>query len=142
MLAQKYFMRNKFENIPQKILSNINEMGMDECLLLTELEGQYFNALYQVEEKEFNLSGKKVGFLTGNTGKTKTNKKMYFIAERHRLNSNYSPNAGTLYIFTAEQKTESGGYDAAIVYWSKILLTVEQVIKRLKKETLETSIIE
>jgi hypothetical protein len=134
MLAQEYFMKNKFENIPQNILSNINKMGMDECLLLTELEGQYFNALYQVAEKEFNLSGRKVGFFTGNVGKNKTNKKLYFISERNRLELNNSPLSGKLYIFNAAQKEESGGYDAAIVYYTKKLLSIKEVVKRLKNQ--------
>ena len=30
MLAQVYHMRNKYENIPQDILSNIDKMGMDD----------------------------------------------------------------------------------------------------------------
>jgi hypothetical protein len=133
MSAQEYFMRNGFENIPQNVLSNIDKMGMDECLLLTELEGQYFNALYQVEEKEFNLSGKKVGFLTGNVGKNKSNKKRYFISEKNRLELNHSPLFGKLYIFNAVQKMRSGGYDAAIVYYTKKLLSLEEVVKRLRE---------
>jgi hypothetical protein len=134
MSAQEYFMKNKFENIPQNLLSHIDEMGMDECLLLTELEGQYFNALYQVNEKEFNLSGKKVGFLTGNVGKNKSNKKIYFEGERSRLKLNHSPLFGKLYIFNSDQKAENGGYDAAIVYYTKKLLSIKEVIKRLKEK--------
>jgi hypothetical protein len=133
MSAQEYFMRNKFENIPQNILSNIDKMGMGECLSLTELEGQYFNALYQVAEKEFDMSGKNVGFLTGNIGKNKSNKKIYFEGERSRLELNRSPLFGKLYIFNAAQKEENGGYDAAIVYYTKKLLSIRDVVKRLKR---------
>jgi len=46
----------------------------------------------------------------------------------------YLHNGENLYIFNATQKEESGGYDAAIVYWSKFILPVEKVIKRLKKK--------
>jgi hypothetical protein len=134
MLAQEYFRRNKFEDIPQNILSNIYKMGIDTCLLLTELEGQYFNALYQVAEKEFNMSGKKVGFLTGNVGKNKSNKKIYFEWERSRLELNHLPLFGKLYIFNAAQKKESGGYDAAIVFYTKKLLSIKEVVKRLKEQ--------
>ena len=133
MLAQVYHMQQRsFKNIPDCVLNNINKMGIDDNPLLTELEGEYFNALYQVPEKEFNLSGKKVAFFTGSLGKTESNKVRYFIIERDRLKCNYSPSIGTLYIFNAQQKAESGGYDAAIVYWNKKLLTIEEVVRRLK----------
>jgi hypothetical protein len=66
MLAQIYTTRNKFENIPKDILDNIDKMRMDECIFLTDLEGRYFNALYQIEEGKFNLFSKKICFLTGN----------------------------------------------------------------------------
>jgi hypothetical protein len=107
-------------------------MGMDEDSLLTDLEGEYFNALFQVNEENFNLCGKKIGFLTGVDGSTKSNKKEYFISERHRLSSNHSPLFGWLYIFNAVQKKESGGYDAAIVFYTKKKLTIKEVIKNLK----------
>jgi hypothetical protein len=37
-------------------------------------------------------------------------------------------------ILNNNQKKESGGYDAAIVYWSKIAIPVEKVIERLKQK--------
>ena len=136
MLAQVHHMQQRdFKHIPVEILNNISEMGRDDNLLLTELEGKYFNALYQIDEKEYSLSNKKVFFFTGSLGKTKSNKKDYFIIERDRFRFNdyYSPNVGTLYIFDAIQKAESGGYDAAIVYWSKRLVPIKEVVKRLKE---------
>ncbi|GHU64360.1 hypothetical protein FACS1894123_08880 [Bacteroidia bacterium] len=137
MSAQVYHMRNKYENIPTEILNNIDKMGMDECLFLTELEGKYFNALSNIDEEEFNFCGKKVAFFKGNVGSIKINKKIYFINERARLKvTDYSciDYFGVLYIFNAEQKAESGGYDAAIVYVSKKLNSIEEVIKRLKNQ--------
>ena len=121
MSTQVYYMRNEFKNIPCEILNNINKMGIDDNLLLTELEGKYFNALYQ-----------KVAFFTGSLGKTKSDKKMYFAGEKSNFRLNNSPNVGTLYIFNAEQKEQSGGYDAAIIYWSKRLVPIKEVVKRLK----------
>lgn len=134
MLAQVYPMTNDFENIPKNVLNNIDKMGMDECLLLTELEWKYFRTLYRMTEKEFNLCNKKVGFLTGSLGSNKSNKKEYFISERNRLNSNYSPTFGWLYIFNATQKEETGGYDAAIVFYTKKKLSIKEVVKRLKEK--------
>lgn len=82
MLAQVYPIINRFENIPQNLLNDMNKMGMDECLLLTDLEGKYFNALSLIAETEFDCCNKKVYFLTGNVGSIKSNKKTYFIEER------------------------------------------------------------
>jgi hypothetical protein len=137
MLAQVYHMINKYENISTEILNNIDKMGMDESLFLTELEGKYFNALSKIDEKEFNFCGKKVAFFKGNVGSIKINKKIYFINERERLKvTNYSCSDyfGVLYIFDASQKEESGGYDAAIVYVSKKLNSTKEVVKRLKEQ--------
>lgn len=107
-------------------------MGVDECLSLTDLEGRYFNALFQVDA-DINLSGEKVCFLIGEIGTNKSDKKTYFMIERRRVHSNSSPCYSVLYVLNAAQKERSGGYDAAIVYGSKKLLSVKEVIKRLRK---------
>jgi hypothetical protein len=52
--------------------------------------------------------------------------KKHFVDEKHPCDN------GTLYIFDETQKKESGGYDAAIVYWSKCLIPIQDVVKRLK----------
>lgn len=135
MSAQVYHMQQKnFKNIPDSVLNKIDKMGTDGLLFLNEPEGQYFNALYQISGKGVDLSYKKVAFLTGSLGKTESNKANYFIVERDRLKCAYFPSIGTLYIFNAQQKAESGGYDAAIVYWNKKSLTIKEVIKRLKRK--------
>lgn len=38
------------------------------------------------------------------------------------------------------QKAESDGYDAAIVYWSKFLLPIEDVIKKLQGKHFRKSL--
>ena len=53
MMAQVYRMINKYENIPQCILSEVEKMGVDESSTLTELEGKYFNAISQISRTEF-----------------------------------------------------------------------------------------
>ena len=132
MSAQVYHLMNKYENIPKNILNDIHKMGMDESLILTELEGKYFNAISNIDEKEFNFYGKKIAFLTGNVGSIKSVKKEYFLTERLRTNYTDTVWFGTLYIFDAVQKKESGGYDAAIVSDSKKKLKISKVIKNIK----------
>lgn len=135
VLAQVYHMQQtSFKNFSDDILDNIDKMGVNDDSLLTELEGKYFNTLYKLPKENFNLSGKKVAFFTGSLGKTKSNKRKYFAGERERLQFSYSPNFGTLYIFNATQKEENGGYDAAIVYWCKFMLSVNDVMKNMNKK--------
>ena len=54
--------------------------------------------------------------------------------EKHSPNANYPCDNGTLYTFNAVQKSESDGYDAAIVYWNKFVTPIETVVERLKKK--------
>lgn len=134
MTAQVYVLKNKFENIPKSILNNIDKMGLDESLTLTDLEGEYFNAISNIDKKKFDFCEKKIAFLTGNVGSIKSNKKAYFFTERLRTNYNDTICFGFLYIFDTVQKNESGGYDAAIVSSSKKRLSTKEVIKRLNKQ--------
>lgn len=51
---------------------------------------------------------------------------------------NQTPNSSTLYIFDKEQGKRPGGYDAAIIYWSKVLVPIDELISRLRgKNDLE-----
>ena len=75
-------MRNEFKNIPCEILNNINKMGIDDNLLLTELEGKYFNALYQIDKQEYSLCCKKVAFLQAVLVKQKVIRKCILQGKR------------------------------------------------------------
>jgi hypothetical protein len=104
----------------------------EENLLLNATEGAYLNKIFETARNGFDFTNKKAGFImiSGEKGKTH-----YFdMHKKHSTNANDSCDNGTLYIFNAEQKAASGGYDAAIVYWSKFAVPVGQVIKRLKNK--------
>ena len=106
-------------------------MGIDGIPVLNEFEGNYFNNLFKVDPQASNLIGKRICFLRGGSLKTKAD---YFNETRDRYKQNYSIIGGSaLYVFDETQKKESGGYDAAIVYWSKFAIPMEDVIKRLKE---------
>jgi hypothetical protein len=63
-----------------------------------------------------------------------SNHEHYFdMQAKQSINGNYPCDNGTLYIFDATQKAESGGFDAAITYWNKFVIPIEEVVKRLKK---------
>lgn len=85
------------------------------------------NFIFKIDTNNFNLVGKKVGFIR--------NKADYFKQRQERFYRDSTTVGGSgLYIFNTTQKEESGSYDAAIVYWSKKLLTIEEVVKRLKRK--------
>jgi len=119
-----------FENIQKEVLEQLDMMGVNSKSLLNSHEGMYLNVIFLECRGEFDLTGKKVGFILRGG---KSDKKEYFDMERERFIHGETPNGGKLYVFDSIQKEESGGYDAVIVYWSKVLLSVEDVIDRLKR---------
>jgi hypothetical protein len=120
-----------FNEVPKDILKPLDKMGDDNSQLLNKFEGAYLNIIFKDSLNGYDFTGKKVGFIYSGA---KSNKKEYFDLERNRFNRNNTPNGGVLYIFNTDQKAKSGGYDAAIVYWGKILMPVEKVVKRLKEK--------
>jgi len=118
-----------FNDIPKDILNQLDKMGVDGSSLLNSYESAYFNIVFKENLNGFDFTGKKVGFIYSGA---RSNKKEYFDLEKDRFKRNNTPNRGTLYIFDETQKKESGGYDAAIVYWSKRLIPIQDVVKRLK----------
>ena len=120
---------HNFDDIPKDILNQLDKMGVDELSLLNSYESAYFNVVFKENSKEFDFTEKKVGFIYSGA---RSNKKEYFDLEKDRFNRSNTPNGGTLYIFDDAQKEQSDGYDAAIVYWSKRLIPIQDVIKRLR----------
>ncbi|MDR2913473.1 MAG: hypothetical protein LBV74_01325 [Tannerella sp.] len=116
------------------------EQQTDEVeMLLNETEGAYLNKIFETTRKDFDFTNKKIRFFTGSSGGIRSSKEHYFdMQEKHATNADSPCDNGTLYIFDAAQKAESGGYDAAIVYWSKFLLPIEKVVERLKEQRNKT----
>ena len=115
---------DNFSEIPKYLLENMDKMGVDSSSILNEYEGRYFNCIFKTDSLDFNLVGKKVGFLRSKVD--------YFRQTRSRDRNFTTVGGSYLYIFNAAQKEDSGGYDAAIIYWSKFALPVKTVVKRLK----------
>lgn len=118
-----------FNEISIEYISQYDKMGVDDSPLLNEYESDYFNYVYKESLNKFDFSGKKIGFIYSGA---KSNKKEYFDLEKKRFKHGETPNLGVLYIFDEVQKEESGGYDAVIVYWCKIKLSEQEVVKRLR----------
>lgn len=126
-----------FNDIPNENISQLDKMGVEDSPFLNECESAYLGIIYKDSTKivrkgslnGFNFLGKKIGFIYGGA---RSNKKEYFDMEKGRFKHGETPNSGTLYIFDDAQKEESGGYDAVIVYWSKVNYSKEQVVKKIK----------
>jgi hypothetical protein len=124
---EQYRLVHYFKDIPDELLSKLGEMGKDTSSALNDYESKYLDFIFKLDTDSFSLAGKKVGFLGS--------KKAFFKDERERFLRGEDGVGGCgLYIFNATQKEESGGYDAAIMYWSKFILPIEKVIERLKKK--------
>lgn len=115
---------HNFSEIPENLMKNIDKMGVDNFLILNEYEGKYFNFIFKIDPQVFNLVGKKVGFLG--------DKIEYFRDTRTPDRNSTTVGGSSLYIFDSTQKTESGGYDAAITYWDKFVIPIEEIVKRLQ----------
>ena len=74
IFGQQY---KSFKNIPTEILDQLDKMGVDKSTLLNSYESEYFNVFFKDEKKDFDFTGKKVGFIVSSTGKMK-NKANYF----------------------------------------------------------------
>ena len=123
---QRYELQvRNFSEIPNDLLDNLDKMGIDTSSILNEYEGKYFNFIFKIDPQEFNLVGKKVGFLGSKID--------YFNSTRSPDRNSTTVGGSSLYIFNATQKAESGGYDAAITYWNKFVIPQEEVVKRLKE---------
>jgi hypothetical protein len=127
-----------FGEIPENLLDQLKGMGMDDSPLLNDCESAYFNMVFfRNSTKDFDFAGKKVGFILG---RGKTDKRRYFDLEKFRLAhpppseppSNHTGNHSALHILDKNQKEETGGYDAVIVYWDKMGISKKDIIKKLK----------
>lgn len=117
-----------FSEIPLELLNNFEKIGVDNSSTLNEYEGKYLNVIFNTETNDFQLVNKRIGFLGSKKDFFKDEKEWYYRGEKTGVGGAAS------YMFNSEQKAESGGYDGAIVYWSKFVLPTENVIARLKKQ--------
>jgi hypothetical protein len=119
-----------FKDIPAELLNQLDKMGVDDTSVMDSLEGAYLNVSYKDSLNGFDFVGKKVGFILSGSVSDKAD---FFNSEKERYRISSTASVSVLYVFNEAQKQESGGYDAAIVYWRKFYLPKDKVIKLLKK---------
>ncbi len=119
----------------------IDSCGLDSSTTLNKYEVKYFNQYLEKQRSRstFDFQDKKVGFAHGNFGKGLISKKEYFNMWGKDYFENGSHVVNQLIILTEEEKQQSGGYDAIIVSWSKILVSGKRKERLIKKLTEKNS---
>jgi hypothetical protein len=121
-----------FEEIPENLIKNFDKMGVNDDAYLNSFESDYFNFILQDKRGEFDFTGKKIGFVTGN-GHSIVSKQSYFNIEKSRKEIGYSTNQAFLHLFNKSEKYTSGGYEGVVVYWVKAFLKSKSLPRRLKE---------
>lgn len=99
--------------------------------ILNKKDGKKLNAIFHDKTNGFDFIGKKVGYVKSSG---KPGEKGYYLCRfRYSFSQEYYQDA-TLYLFDEQQKIESGGYDAAIVYKGAAHIPIEDVIKTLRHD--------
>ena len=111
---------------------NLDLVGNDNSAGLTHEDAMFFNRIYHT--RGFDFKGKKIAFINPHLVDQKqairTKKEYIGIIKKHLENDFLYP-TDDLEIFNEQEKKESGGYDAMIVYQSKRFFK-EQLIQILK----------
>lgn len=112
-----------------------DSLGIDNSPLLNSAESNFLNEKLTNRRGYFDFSNKKIIFATGSSGTTIENKIEHFNDwERSESDSFYVP--VQLQILNEPEKTATGGYDAIVVTWSKVVAsekTKQKLIRKLKR---------
>lgn len=99
---------------------NTDSLVIDNHPFLNVHEVELLNVLLGDVRADFDFTGKKVAFITGNTGRTVVSKSNYF---KHSVIP-WIENGAKPQIFmeplTEEEKVRSGGYDVLVMSWVKV----------------------
>ena len=127
--------QDKSEQDRQKdILDCLVKMGADPMVTLNICESKYLNFNYQTIKSTFDFHGKRVAFFKGNAGTIKSTKKEYFDRIKYFVNQKgYLPLCTDQLVIFNEDQVAKTGYDAAIVYQSKRLVPINEVVRKLRK---------
>ena len=111
-----------------------NLLGADNNPILNENEGHLLDSLLQAQRHGFEFTNKCIAFIYGgSTGNAFQSKSGFFSKNVLPWTTRGELPALQLVILTDAEKTKSGGYDALIVAWAKVLFTQQRKEKMLKK---------
>jgi len=126
-LAQQF--RVDWKDIPEHWCEKLDTLGQDGLLILSEEEGLFLADYFKQGGQSLDLKGKKIAFIRT---ASKTDKARFFQDVRFWYFEFNSSVSSTLYVFDKNQKEQTGGYDGAIVFWSKMMLTPKKIVSILK----------
>lgn len=98
----------------------VDSLGID--ILLNVRESMYLNEAFSKTRADFNFEKKKIGFFVGSSNYRLWTKQEYFESVKGALKNNATMQHQLL-ILNEDEKVRSGGYDAFVIAWSKILVT-------------------
>ncbi len=122
-------------------ISEVQKCGLDDESNINTFEAKYFNEVFKDKRGNFDFTEKVIAFYTGSSGTTQSNKSNYFNGLKKgskEVRDIHSWQAGQtqLLILTKKEKELSGGYDAILISWSKILMSGKsrsKLVENLKK---------
>jgi hypothetical protein len=116
---------------------SIDSCGLNDEALLNKYESIYFNETFEKQRDGFQFEGKRIAFFEGNFGRNRNTKSEYFERWGRGWYLEESNLADMIVILTEQEKSDSGGYDAILVSWSKPGLPKaarRKVVSKLGKE--------
>lgn len=121
------------ENVPKDIIHCSNDFGTDLSGTLNICESRYLDFYFEKQRNVFSFKGKKVYFLTGNSGSKRSDKRTYFEETKRILNMGSIPShlMQQLLVFSEAERKQIG-YDAAIITGSKKYITKKDIYKKIK----------
>ena len=107
---------------------------IDNNSTLNKYESDFLNNYLKKYRDTFDFAKKKIIFISGNSGTIIGNKKDYFNYIIKWDKDYKSTIATSVVIFNAKEREQSGGYDAIVTYWVKILTNKrkQKIIKQIK----------
>ena len=111
----------------------LEKCGLDNNTNLNVYEVKFLNDYYKDFRGSFNFKDKKIVYITSPSGNEFTDK-AYFFSEIKEWKTILDERIRTeLTVFTQEEREKSGGYDAIISIWVKVVTTgrKKKVIKLL-----------
>jgi len=126
-LAQQF--RIDWKDIPEHWCERLDTLGQDGLSILSEEEGFFLADYFKQGGQTLDLKEKKIAFIRT---ASKTDKARFFQDVRFWYFEFNSSVSSTLYVFDENQKEQTGGYDGAIVFWSKMMLKPKKIVSILK----------
>ena len=115
---------------------NLAECGFDNNPKLSPIESEFMNVYVKGQEtKDFDFTGKRVLFITGNSGHTIGTKSEYF-----KFIKDWDADGNTIATWVVElnpnqnEQLKAGGYDVMVTYWVKVLTKrrIRLILKSIK----------